>query len=947
MKHFIHSPRSGTLLLLFFFLLPVSCRHGKEREVILPLSQGFLRLQVVRDDIVRVTVSPVDQLHKRKSLMIAGNPNAPVHLTRKEEGDTLVITTARLQVRLDRKNGTILFCGGGSPYLAAGAPAFTPVKVDGEKGPVYSVLQPFHLSGDEALYGLGQYQDGVMNLRGHNRILFQENTVAVNPFLLSTRHYGILWDNYSLTKFHDGEDSTYLWSKVADAVDYYFVAGDNADSVIAGYRRLTGAAPMYGKWAYGYWQSKERYHNQYEVTGVVREYRRRHLPLDNIVQDWMYWGDLGWNALQFDSTRYPHPKEMIDTVHALHAHIMISIWPNFGAETAVYRAMKERGYLITDKQGGDRGLYDPYNPAARDYYWHWLNRHIFSPGMDGWWMDATEPEVAGATLRERVAALEGLGRNALGSMARYLNSYSLMTTKGVYENQRKTTAAKRVYILTRSAYAGQQRYAATTWSGDIHARWEVLQHQITAGINFCMSGIPYWTTDIGAFLPDNPLGNRDNAYRELYVRWFQFGTFCPVFRSHGSGTAREIYHFGDKNTWSYQSLQKFDRLRYRLLPYIYSLAWQVTHNGYTIMRGLPMDFPGDGNVLDAGREYMFGPAFLVAPVTEKMYFNHNYTGRVIPPGNLFNRDGRRGSLTAAFFNGIRFDTLAATGTISHLDVNWNDDRSRPPAVHRYHYSIRMTGELSPPESGTYTLVTTSNDGIRVIAGKDTVIENWTPHGATMDMGDIALEKNHRIPFTVEYFQTLGSAVTRIAWILPSEKDTLREQDLPPAKTYPVYLPEGTSWYDFWRGTVTRGGRTIQVPAPIDEMPLFVKAGTILPLGPYLQWAGEKPADTLELRIYPGNDGSFLLYEDENDNYNYEKGIYATIPFTWNEKQQTLTIGKREGSFPGMPEKRIFRIVWVRENHGTGISPEKAADRTVTYTGKKIVITPLTATPENS
>jgi len=853
-------------ILYIFLLLPVlftAC--GRDQEVHISTPQGLLRLQIIRDDIIRVTVFPGGERREHPGLMIDGDPVVRTKWKKREDDTTLVITTARLTVTLDKRTGAVTFADRQDhTILRAGETVLTPVQVAGEEDTVYSIRQQFILTPEEALYGLGQYQDGIMNWRGHDRTLFQENTVAVTPFFISTNNYGILWDNYSLTKFHDGADGTTMWSKVADAVDYYFLAGDNPDGVIAGYRHLTGRPPLYGRWAYGYWQCKERYRTQQEVTHVVREYRRRRLPLDNIVQDWMYWGSHGWNALAFDSSRYPHPKEMIDTVHDLHAHIMISIWPNFAPQTRVYREMEKRGFLIAGEKGRSRGIYDPYNPAARDYYWQWLDRNLFSLGIDAWWMDATEPEVSGATLDERVAALEGWGRNALGSMARYLNSYSLMSVKGVYENQRETTDKKRVYILTRSAYAGQQRYGATTWSGDIHARWDVFRHQIAAGINFCMAGIPYWTTDIGAFLPDNPLGNRDNAYRELYLRWFQFGTFCPIFRSHGSGTAREIYNFGGEHSWTYAPLKKFDELRYRLLPYIYSLAWQVTARDYTLMRGLVMDFPGDTAVRTIGNEYMFGPAFLVTPVTEKMYFDHNYTGRVIAPRYLSDAAGRRGGLTITFYNGIAFDTLAATGRIKKLDVDWNDGTSRPPQVHRYHYSIRMRGTVTAPESGTYTFVTTSNDGIRVRVGDSVVVENWTPHGATIDMGEIRLEKGHSYPLTIEYFQTLGSAVTKIAWILPSEKDTLREQTLPPVKDYAVYLPAGTVWYDFWRGTTVAGGRRIRVPAPVDEMPLFVRAGTILPLGPVMQWATEKAADPIELRVYTGADGSFTLYEDEND-----------------------------------------------------------------------------------
>ncbi len=930
------------LLILLAFLSTgiLSCHSGHKEKtadgVTYQTEKGFIRLQVCRDDIIRVVVSPVKKLKEKPSLMIPGYPDTKTKWTEEETDDYLQVTTDKISARIDKHTQTVSFYDiQGDLILKGDSSLFRQAVVSGE--PVWHIRQKFRLSEEDAVYGLGQYQDGIMNYRGHDLTLFQQNKVAVVPMWVSTGNFGILWDNYSLTRFHDGDDGTSMWSKVADAIDYYFIAGNNLDEVIGGYRFLTGRAPMFGKWAYGYWQSKERYHNQQEIVGVVRKYRERGLPLDGIVQDWMYWGDLGWNALDFDQKKFPGPKEMIDTIHRMNAHIMISVWPNFAPKTQVYKEMKKRGFLIGTQDHQNRGLYDPYNPAARAYYWHWLNKNMFSIGMDAWWLDATEPEVFGKNTEEMIRNMEDLGHTAMGSMARYLNSFSLMTTKGIYENQRKTTDKKRVFILTRSAYAGQQRYAAVTWSGDIHARWEVFRHQISAGINFCMAGIPYWTTDIGAFLPDNPLGNRDNAYRELYVRWFQFGTFCPVFRSHGTGTAREIYNFGDKNTWSYRTLEKFDRLRYRLMPYLYSLAWQVTHNNYTLLRGLPFDFPADPAVRTIDNEYMFGPAFLVAPVTGKMYFRKNYTGTVLPSRRLYDMDGKQGDLTAEFFNGINFDTLVARGEISTPDVNWNDGTSLPETVRKHDYSIRMSGELKPPESGKYTIVTTSNDGIRVKIDGQTVVENWTGHGVTINMGDIDLQKNKKYKITIEYFQLLGNAITKVAWITPSVRDTLKGQSLPPVKTRTVYLPSGTVWYDFWRGTGTNGGKTVEVPAPINEMPLFVRAGTILPMGPDIQWSAEKPADPIELRIYTGADVTFTLYEDENDNYNYEKGIYATIPIRWNETTQTLTIGKRQGSFPGMLKERTFRIVWVGKNHGTGVEAEERADQTITYHGDETII----------
>jgi alpha-D-xyloside xylohydrolase len=924
------------LLLLFQMNLVAANVEKSNNQVTWPTENGFIRLQVCSENIIRVVVSPVKNLKERQSLMIVDYPNQNTKWTMDETDRFISVATEKIIATIDKLYSTVSFTDKKGKILLQGAGQdIEPEMVSGES--VFQIKQHFTFSPVEAIYGLGQFQDGVMNYRGHDITLFQQNTVAVVPMLVSTNNYGVLWDNYSLTKFHDGKEGASLWSQVADAIDYYLIAGSDLDEVISGYRFLTGKAPMFGKWAYGYWQSKERYNNQDEILNAVKEYRKRKLPLDNIVQDWMYWGDLGWSALDFDRKKFPDPKGMIDTVHDYNNHIMISIWPNFAPQTEVFKEMDSKGFLIHGQNDESRGLYDPYNKAARDLYWKWLDINFFSLGMDAWWMDATEPEVSGNTIMDQVDKIEAWNNNAMGSMARYLLPFSLMTTKGVYENQRNVTDKKRVYILTRSAYAGQQRYGAVTWSGDIHAQWDVFRNQISAGLNFCMTGIPYWTTDIGAFLPDNPLGNRDNAYREIYLRWFQYGVFNPMFRSHGSGTAREIWNFGGENSWTYKPLQKFDNLRYRLLPYIYSLAWKVTNSDCTMMRALAFDFNDDPNVYNIDNEYMFGPAFLVRPVTEKMYFEKNYLGELIGKENLFSKNGVPGSLTTEFYNGIDFDTLVTTDEREKVDFDWNDGISRPKGVHQYNYSIRFSGKIEPKESGKYTFLTTSNDGIRLVIDGKTIIENWTPHGVTVDTGEMELKANKKYNIKVEYFQTLGTAITKLAWIKPGVAANFKAQEMPPTKDVQVYLPKSANWIDFWRGTSFKGGQTIQVPAPIDEIPLLIKAGSIIPMGPYLQYADEKPADPIELRIYGGADAEFTLYEDENDNYNYEKGIYATIQFKWNEQEQTLTIGKRKGEFPGMLKNRTFRIVWVSEGHGTGVEPSKETDKQVQYSGEEIGI----------
>jgi alpha-D-xyloside xylohydrolase len=473
---------------------------------------------------------------------------------------------------------------------------------------------------------------------------------------------------------------------------------------------------------------------------------------------------------------------------------MISVWPSFGEKTAIYRELKDKGMLFDfttwPPEGGVR-VYDAFNPHARDIYWKYMNKNIFSQGMDAWWLDATEPEQG-----DRKGKTDSV-KTYFGSFKQFRNAFPLMTNKGVYENQRKASSDKRVFILTRSAFAGQQRYASAVWSGDIDGNWETFRKQIPGGLNFCMSGMPYWTTDIGGFFVRNELypgGVADPAYQELYVRWFQFGTFCPLFRSHGTSTPREIFNFGSKGYWAYDVQEKFINLRYRLLPYIYSLGWRVTSDGYTVMRGLPMDFVNDPKVFNVDNQYMFGPSIMVCPVTKAMY----------------------------------------------------------------------------------TQKTENNNGTGKAGFSDT-----------------------------------GQQV--------------------------VYLPKSNGWFDFWTGERKEGGIDFSRQVPIDIMPIYIKAGSILPMGPFMQYATEKPADPLELRIYTGADAEFMLYEDENDNYNYEKGAYSIIPLKWDEKKQALTIGDRLGNFTGMPKERTFNIIFVDTNHGVGINIDDKPDEIVHYSGMNNVI----------
>lgn len=803
------------LVILPFLLLFYSCKdEGKmkitENGIALQKDGESLHVLFYSDRIVRIVHSPLAELSKRESIVTIKKMD-DVDIQYRETQDTLELISNSLIVSIDKESGRCFIKDKqGKMLLEEKHHEFKKDTVMYD--PCYNALQKFKLSDEEALYGLGQHQDGIMNWRGKEVILVQTNVNAVSPFLISTGNYGILWDNYSKTLFKDTDEDAEFWSEVADQIDYYFIAGNIMDDVISGYRDLTGQVPMFGKWAYGYWQSKERYVDAEDITNIAAEYRKRSIPIDNIVQDWRYWAinepndpELSrqsakdqWSSMEFHPSTYPFPSKTIAAIHhQYNMHYMISIWPTVGRKTKIFDELNAGGYLMSPETWSSAYLYDAYSQEARNIYWKHIREGLMQNGVDALWMDGTEPELADQHyFDDSEKLIKNFGKNEIGSMARYLNTYSLMTTKGVYENWRRDFPDKRVCILTRSGFAGQQRNAAVTWSGDINATWDVLRNQISAGLNFSMAGMPYWTMDIGAFFMhghDRGYGegtyesNEDPSYRELYVRWFQFGAFCPIFRSHGTHAPREIWRFGEPGSITFESLLKFDNLRYRLLPYIYSLAWKVTSEGYTMIRGLAMDFSQDKQVLGINNQFMFGSSIMVRPVTEEQYF---------------------------------------------------------------------------PKSGIAT---------REVKGVES------------------------------------------------------------------YLPAETDWYDFWSGQRFEGGQRIWKPTPLDIMPVYIKAGSILPLGPFKQYATEIPENPIELRIYPGADGSFVLYEDENDNYNYEKGKYATIQFLWNDKDHTLTIGKRQGEFQGMIADRIFNVVIVAENNGVGEANTEIPDKAIDYSGEEMII----------
>ncbi|MEJ2544667.1 MAG: glycoside hydrolase family 31 protein [Calditrichaceae bacterium] len=589
-----------------------------------------VEIQFYSPSIVRVLKSPDGRTFEKNSLSVILEPEkTDFEISR--EGDELSLISKNIQVNMDLKNGKISFFTYSRKVLLnekKDSAVFTDFNDAGVK--TYTVSQAFVLDKDEAIYGLGILQNGKMMQRNQKVYMVQNNTQDYIPFFLSAKGYGIYWDNYSPTVFEDSLESTSFKSDVGDCIDYYFMVGGNADGVVACMRELTGQVPMFPLWTYGYWQSKERYKSQNETVGIVKKYRELGVPLDGIIQDWQYWGNnYLWNAMEFLNVEFYDPQKMVDDVHNLNAHMIISIWNSFGPKTKQYKELNEINALMDfptwplsgsqkwpprmDYPSGVR-VYDPYNPKARDIYWKYLNKGIFSLGMDGWWMDSSEPD----HLNFKPSDLDN--QTWLGSFRKVRNAFPLMTVGGLSEHQRAVSSEKRVFILTRSAFAGQQRYGANTWSGDVVSSWKALRNQISGGLNFSLCGIPHWNSDIGGFfLWEYPKKLEDADYRELYTRWIQFGVFCPMMRSHGTDAPREIYQFGKKGDTIYDAIEKSIKLRYRLLPYIYSASWDVTENQSTLTRALVMDFSDDKDALDIDNEYMFGKSLLVCPVTTPMY----------------------------------------------------------------------------------------------------------------------------------------------------------------------------------------------------------------------------------------------------------------------------------------------------------------------------------------
>lgn len=772
------------------------------------------RLFPVTEEIIRCVIAKTDIPDETDSLIIEKKEHPAVAFEAEETEEKVILKTAAVTVELQKKTGGICFkhpdgslwadqCKSDLSetdvirYTTGGeAPVIHRVKtVDGERNFIQN-LKPevdrkayrarvfFDWKKEEGIYGLGQFEEGIYNYRGHDQYLYQHNMRIPMPVFVSTEGYGVLFDCTSLMTFNDGRRDSYLFLDTVDRIDYYFLGGGSMDNIVRDYRYLTGKAAMLPKWAYGYIQSKEQYYTAKELRNIVKHYREIDVPIDCVVQDWNTWDAGNWGEKILDQSRYGDLKECMKEIHEMHAHSMVSVWPNMNAGGKNHTEFFESGHLLYDY-----ATYDAFDEEARKMYWNQAKEGLFDPGFESWWCDSTEPfsgpDWGGAVKREPWERYELVG----GEHKKYLdpavaNAFALMHAKGMYENQRETTEDIRVLNLTRSGYASGQKYGAMLWSGDTYASWETLKIQIVEGLNMGLSGYPYWTLDIGAFFtvgdkwqnrgcgcntdPEPKWfwqgqyneGVKDKGYCELYTRWLQMGTFLPMFRSHGTDTPREIWNFGEKGTMFYDAIEKFIKLRYHLMPYIYSLAGAVHFQDYTMMRSLLFDFPQDKEARKIENEFMFGPSLLICAVTEPMYYE---------------RESR--------------------------EIN-------------------------------------------------------------------------------------------------------RE------KKWSCYLPPGADWYDYWTDEKYEGGQYVTVEAPIDRIPVFVKAGSILPTAEGLTYAEETPKTPMKVKIYPGADAEFILYEDEGNNYHFEDGAYATTRFLWDEKGAQLRAEERQGSYEGMKD-----LCYVTEIHG--------------------------------
>jgi alpha-D-xyloside xylohydrolase len=843
------------VLVIVIVSAPPSCPQEIDRipnGAVVHSSHGVVRLEVCSASIIHIVISHSDTVERPVVPAVTMPCEAP-KFTVSSHGARAEILTTLIKATIDEKAGDVSFFTLDGRTVLADQPNGRLIPNANEGAPAAGMSQQFLLSPGEALYGLGQHQEGFLDLRDIPIQLLQANSNIAIPFLLSTNGYGLLWNNPSLTDFDPASDEIHLdpngeatfqtgpegeygfllsgnyrnklrlsingqqiidlknmWlplsagakmhlaanttykvagetggdtklvvrapsdtmtfrSQVGNAVDYYFLYGPAPSRIVAEYRELTGKAPLLPKWAYGFWQCRERYSSQEQLLETAAEFRKRKIPVDVLVQDWQYWGKYGWNAMRFDESAYPNPAEMMSALHKQDFHVVISVWAKFGTETAVDKEFVANNLVLKSAAStGEPGeakerenWADLFNPPAQKMFWADINRNLFSAGLDGWWLDASEPE--GDPLKDDLTFL--------GAGTKVRNAFPLFETSAVYQGQRGAAEDKRVVILTRSAYTGEQRNGVIAWSGDISANWETLRRQIPAGLSFAMSGFPYWTTDIGGFF--RPVDQYTSPeYHELLIRWFQFGAFCPIFRIHGFRSETEMWKYGPEVE---KILRQYDELRYRLVPYTYSAAWAVTDRDEIVMKALPFAYPHDESVRQVSDQFLFGDSLLINPITE-------------------------------------------------------------------------------------------------------------PH----------------------------------------------------AKTRSVVLPAGENWVDFWTGHTYHGGQTITVEAPLETLPILIKEGSIVPLGRAVQNASE-PQDALEIRIYPGKDAAFDLYEDAGDGYGYERGARAITRLRWDDHQKILSIADRKGSFRGMTAKHTLQIVLVRPGYGIGDTAASSSDRNINYDGHALKI----------
>jgi len=867
-------------------------------------------------------------------------PPASVPFELKDTATSLEIASPRLRVLIDKATAALTFLAADGRLLTRERPAGSQIEPRTISGAsTYEVKQTFTLAADESLYGLGQYDKRYMDYRGQEVLMVQTNIGIVVPLLLSTHRYGLLWDSYSKSVFKDDSEGASFWSESSPAgIDYYFMAGEHMDSVIASYRELTGAAPLPPKAAFGLFMSKERYQTQQRLIEVVRNFRAAQFPLDYIVQDWQWWGgeDGTWSGMVWNKDRYPDPAGLTQTLHQdLHAKLMISIWPTVGNDTALAHELDEKGLRFAPLHwiSKQARVYDAFSAEGRAIYFKHIKRGLLDVGVDALWMDGTEVEVGTACHdpRQVESDIKGLGVNAMGDFTRYLNVYTLLTTEGTYEGQR-ATSNKRVFTLTRSAWAGQQRYGAISWSGDTTASWPTLRNQIAGGLNVAMAGQPYWTQDTGGFFVSFEGGERNAEYRELFTRWNQFAIFNPIYRIHGTSVEREPYIFKTLDPATYRSLLHAAHLRYRLLPYIYSLAWQSTDRGYTMMRGLPMDFPDDRAARKLDDEFMFGPAFLVHPVTRAMFHVGDPPANTIPAAALRTPEGNPG-VAVEYFAGKNFGKSAGTLVDPQIDYQWpGPPLAEPPAqlTNLDEFSGRWRGFILIPEDGEYEVGIDGNDGYRLWLDEKLIIDNWSNGMMRYRGAKLTLRKGQQVALRLEYYQDQGNRGLRLAWRTPSERRAIDRANTRVDTSTRTYLPAGTQWYDFWTHARHAGGETVRKTVSLDTLPLFVRAGSIVPMGPIVQYVTERPDAPYEIRVYPGADASFTLYEDDNETYDYERGQHATYTLSWNEAAHRLTIGPRQGSFTGMTGTRELRIVLIEPG---AARPAKS----VRYEGKPLEV----------